>query len=467
MTDATTHRESILYISHYFPPEVNAPANRVYEMARAWARHGRRVKVLTGFPNHPRGIVPPQHRGKVFQRESIDGIEVYRCWMFTAPNRGLVRRTLCYLSFMLSAIVFGLCRAGRADCVIATSPQIFVAVAGWVLSRIKRAPFIFEVRDLWPEEIVAVGAIKNRLIIRSLERLELFLYRRATRIIALAQGTIEILTRRGIPAAKLALIPNGVDPNRFDNGRHQNHVRDRLNLNGDFLVSYIGTVGMAHGLNVFLEAAQLMKDTPQVKFLIVGDGAEKQQLCRARDELGLDNLLLLDQKPREEIAAYYAASNCCLVHLRQAPLFEKNIPSKIFEIMASGKPILLGTRGESKRLVSRAGCGVFFEPENAADLVEGIRRLQRSPQWCKRLGRSGSQFVRKFYSRDDLARQYLALLDAVMGLKPGAIAKQHFPGSRHSTGIRMSSTAQPLRTPPRQRRAAARPARRPQPVGTP
>jgi glycosyltransferase involved in cell wall biosynthesis len=462
MTDATTRRGSILYISHYFPPEVNAPAGRVYEMARVWARQGRRVKVLTGFPNHPHGTIPAEYRGKVFQRETLDGIEVYRCWMYAAPNTGLIRRMLNYLSFMVSAIVIGTCRTGRADCVIATSPQMFVAVAGWILSRIKRAPFIFEVRDLWPEEIATVGAIKNRLIIRCLEKLEMFLYRRAARIIALAQGTIEILTRRGVPTAKLALIPNGVDLTRFAPGRRHNHVRDRLNLNGDFLVSYIGTVGMAHRLDVFLEAAQLMKDTPHVKFLIVGDGAEKQRLCRAKVELGLDNLRLLEQQPREEIAAYYAASDCCLVHLKQAPLFEKNIPSKIFEIMASGKPVLLGTRGESKRLVARAGCGVFFEPENAADLVEGIRRLQHNPQWRKKLGRSGSEFVQKYYSRDDLARQYLAVLDTTMGLNDKPIPEQGIPAAKRLAERMTSSPARPAR---HQRRAQARPGRRSQPVG--
>jgi len=417
MTRTTVSARHILFVSHYFPPEVNAPANRVYEMARSWVRAGRSVKVVTGFPNHPQGIIPPHYRRKIYQRESVDGIEVHRCWVFAAPNSGIVRRIMNYLSFMVSAIVTGIIKTGRADCVVATSPQMFVGVAGWIVALVKRAPFIFEVRDLWPEEIVAVGAINNRWIIQSLEILEMFLYRRAARIIALAEGTIDILSRRGVPVEKIILIPNGVDLSRFHVGRRNNHVRDLLNLNGDFLVSYIGTVGMAHKLEVFVEAARLMKDTPRVKFLIVGDGAEKQHLRRRQIKLGLNNLLLLDQQSHEEIPSFYEASDCCLVHLKRAELFEKNIPSKIFEIMASGKPVLLGTRGESKRLVARAGCGVFFEPENAADLVAGIRRLQKNPQWGRRLGRSGSKFVRRHYSRENLAARYLAALDTVTGSK--------------------------------------------------
>ncbi len=412
------HRgKCILYISQYFPPEVNAPANRVYEMAKAWVGRGRKVKILTGFPNHPNGVIPKPYRRKIYTRESIGGIEVHRCWIYAAPNRGFVRRIASYLSFMLSAIVFGLCKIGRVDCVIATSPQLFVAVAGWIISLVKRTPFVFEVRDLWPEEIVAVRAIKNRRIIRPLEKLEIFLYRRADRIIAVAEGTIEILTRRGIPASKFALIPNGVDADRFRRAEHRNRVRQKLNLDGDFLVSYIGTVGMAHKLEVFLEAARLLRDTPRLKFLIVGDGAEKQKLIHQKQEMGLDNVLFLDQQSREKIASFYHAADCCLVHLRRADLFLKNIPSKIFEIMACGKPILLGTKGESKRLVSRARCGVFFEPENAGDLASGIRLLQSQPQWRKRLGRSGYQFVRRHYSRAELADYYLAVLDSIMEQK--------------------------------------------------
>jgi len=406
----------ILYVSQYFPPEVNAPANRVFEMARFWAARNRQVKVLTGFPNHPNGIIAEKYRGKYYARELVDGIEVHHSWIYAAPNKGFVRRIMNYLSFMISAIFIGLIKVGRADCVIATSPQMFVAVAGWIIALWKRLPFVFEVRDVWPEEIVAVGALKNRLIIRVLECLEMFLYRRADRIVAVAEGTIEILTRRGVPVEKLVLIPNGVDIKRFDNGPQKNWLREKLNLNGDFLVSYVGTLGLAHKLDVFLEAARVLRETPKLKFLIVGDGAERTNLLHQKEQLALDNVEFLDQQPRDKIAAVYHASDCCLVHLRSAELFTKNIPSKIFEIMACGKPILLGTKGESRRLVSRAGCGVCFEPENAQDLAMGIQHLHRESQKRKELGEAGYRFVRRHYSRADWAAEYLTTLDGLMEL---------------------------------------------------
>ena len=428
-----SHQNSaILYVSHYFPPEVNAPANRVYELARLWAARGRTVKVLTGFPNHPTGIIPEPYRHKRYQRETIDGIEVHRCWVYAAPNSGILRRAANYLSFMLSAVVFGLWKIGAVGCVVATSPQLLVGVAGWCIAKARRVPFVFEVRDVWPEEIVAVGAIRNRLIIWLLEKLEMFLYRKATRIVAVAEGTIDILARRGVPVRKITLIPNGVDLDRFAPGEHRNRVREELNLDGDFLVSYIGTIGMAHKLETFLEAARLLRDTPGVKFLIVGDGAEKGSLRRHAEHLGLTNTLFVEQQPREKIASFYHASDCCLVHLRRADLFTRNIPSKIYEIMACGKPILLGTRGESKRLVAQANCGVFFEPENALDLVEGIQRLRRQPGWRRRLGQSGYNFVRQHFSRTRLAEDYLHLLDVTMGItnRPRQSADRQIPRRR-------------------------------------
>jgi len=405
----------ILYVSQYFPPEVNAPANRVFEMARFWVAQNRQVKVLTGFPNHPNGVLPKDYRGKYYAQELVEGIEVHRSWIYAVPNKGFARRTISFLSFMISAIFCGLTKVGRSDCVIATSPQLFVALAGWIISVFKQVPFVFEVRDVWPEEIVAVGALKNRLVIRALERLEMFLYRRADRIVAVAEGTIEILTGRGVPAEKIVLIPNGVDTEHFDTGPQKNWLREKLNLNGDFLVSYIGTLGMAHKLEVFLEAARILRENPKLKFLIVGDGAERENLVRQKEQQELDNVEFLSQQPRDKIAAVYHASDCCLVHLRRAELFTKNIPSKIFEIMACGKPILLGTKGESRRLVSRAGCGVCFEPEDAQELATGIQRLYRETHQRKQLGEAGYRFVRRYYSRADWAAEYLRTIDGLLG----------------------------------------------------
>jgi len=225
--------QSVLYVSHYYPPEVNAPAIRVSQMARHWVEQGHKVTVLTGFPNHPSGIIPPDYSGRMLMREKQDDVDIIRTYMYAAPNRGFLKRILNYLSFMISSVVLGLPILGKIDVVIASSPQFFVAVAGYIISVIKRVPFVFEVRDVWPEEIVAVGAIRNRLVISLLERIEMFLYRRAKLIVAVAQGTIDILIKRGVPREKMVLVPNGISLREFSRNVDVKGLREKSGLNGE------------------------------------------------------------------------------------------------------------------------------------------------------------------------------------------------------------------------------------------
>ena len=328
-------RLKILYISHYFPPEVNAPASRVSEMAHRWAENGADVTVLTCFPNHPNGIIPKEYRGMWHCRERRGGVNVVRTYVYAAANKGFFRRILNYLSFMFSSLFVGTVMSKRPDILIATSPQFFVAVAGYVISRIKRCKFVFEVRDLWPEEIVAVGAIKNKMAIRALEALEMFLYRKADIIVAVAQGTIDLLKARGIPERKLALVPNGVDIDFFMARADGRQVRKQLGIDGKFVVGYIGTHGMAHKLETILRAAAKIRMRDDIMFLFVGDGAEKARLIRMADDMKLTNVAFRDQVPREKVPEFYAACDVCLVPLRKAELFTRNIPSKIYEIMAA------------------------------------------------------------------------------------------------------------------------------------
>jgi len=405
----------ILFLSHYYPPETNAPANRVSEMARLWVASGHVVDIVTGMPNHPNGIIPESYRGAWYRPETQDGVTIHRGRIYPAPNRGHLRRILNYLSFMISGTVTALAKAPKPDCVIATSPQLFCALAGWVVSAIRRVPFILEIRDIWPEEIVAVGAIRNRPIIRTLERLEMFLYGRATRIVVVAQGSIDILISRGVPRSKLELIPNGVDTDRFLPGPRQNKIRRELQVNGEFLISYIGTVGMAHRLEVILDAAERLSNRPGVKFMIVGDGAERNRLRSLAKQRGLTNVLWEDAQPRNRVADYYSASDACLVHMRRAELFTRNVPSKMYEIMAAGRPMLLGTFGESRELGESAGCAVAFTPEDADELVDAIARLMASPDRGAQMGLSGRQYVQSRYDRRLLARRYMDLISGVVG----------------------------------------------------
>lgn len=394
-----------MYLTHYFPPEVNAPAIRVSELAAEWRKLGHHVTVQTGFPNHPTGCIPEEYRGKIYQRSNENGIDVRRSYIYATPNKGFLKRVMNYVSFMVSTLLLSSWRSGPADIVIGTSPQFFVAIAAWVTSIFKRAPFVFEVRDLWPEEIVAVGAIKNRFIIGALERIEMFLYHRAKLIVAVAQGTIDTLSQRGIPLQKMVLIPNGVSLERFDaaDGRR---VRDKFKMNGEFLVSYIGTHGMAHRLETVLEAAESLKHDKRVRFMMVGDGAEKESLKRLAGEKRLDNVIFAPETAAQDAPDYYDAADVCLAPLRKASLFQRNIPSKLYEIMAASRPVILGAEGESRRLVEESGAGVAFEPENSAALVKIISEMVDDRASVKKMGVRGRAYVKNRHQRCELARTY-------------------------------------------------------------
>lgn len=415
---------NILYLSHYFPPEVNAPAVRVSELMAEWIKKGQRVTVQTGFPNHPSGVIPEGYRGAISRRESMFGGKVFRSYIYATPNKGILKRGIGFLSYMFSTMALSSPRSGPADVVIGTSPQFFVAVAAWVTSVFKRAPFVFEVRDLWPEEIVAVGAIKNKLIIKILEAMEMFLYRRSALIVAVAQGTVDTLIARGIPADKIALIPNGVSIERFSKGDGRK-VRDRFGVNGEFLVSYIGTHGMAHRLETVLEAADSLREEKEIKFMMVGDGAEKDRLVALAAEKKLDNVIFVPQAPSQEMPDYYDAADVCLAPLRSVSLFERNIPSKLYEIMASSRPTLLGARGESRKMLESAGAGVAFEPENSSDLVANIKSMFADRASLDDMGRKGREYVTRFHQRESLAEQYLIHLRRIVSERVSSAKGNH------------------------------------------
>lgn len=404
----------ILYLSHYYPPEVNAPAVRVSALSRCWGLLGHQVTVVTGFPNHPTGIVPREYRGKWFQKETEGNVTILRSFVYATPNKGIMLRVLNYLTFMFSAIISAVFRSGKQDMVIATSPQFFVAIAGFILSRIKRIPFVFEVRDIWPEEIVAVGIMKRGVIIKLLEKVELYLYRRASLIVAVASGTIEVLASRGVPRSKIVMIPNAVDVDRFANCRHDHSIRDRFSLNGHFLVSYIGTHGMAHNLRIVLKAAERLKYRKDVRFMFVGDGAEKADLVTMQERLGLDTVTFVPQQERMHIPHYYATADLCLVPLRRASLFTKNIPSKIYEIMASGKPMLIGAEGESRQLVEQAQAGIAYEPDNDCDLADKILQLCDDRDLAERLGANGRAFASLRCRQSVVAEKYIGILSRLV-----------------------------------------------------
>jgi colanic acid biosynthesis glycosyl transferase WcaI len=411
----------ILYVSQYFPPEMGAPAARVSELARAWAEAGHEVCVLTGFPNHPTGVVPAEYRGKLRARERWGAVEVLRTWVYATANRGIARRSLAFLSFAASSVVLGaLDRSVReADVVIATSPQFLCAVGGYALARLLGVPYVLEIRDLWPQSIVEVGALPARHpVILALEQVERFLYRRADRLVSVTDSFCEVWRRQGIDPAKMRVIKNGVDLRLFEPGPRDNEHRARLGLQGKFVVSYIGTHGMAQRLDTLLDAAARLRDDPEIHVLLVGEGAERERLvARARAE-GLANVTLLGQQPREAIPGLVAASDLVAVLLRRAELFGKVIPSKMFEVMGSARPMVLGVRGEAEALLRDAGAGWVVPPEDPHALAQAIRRAKADPDECRRRGEAGRAYVRTYFDRDVLARRYLDELRALVESHP-------------------------------------------------
>lgn len=399
----------ILFLTHYFPPEVNAPASRTFENAKRWAASGHQVTVVTCAPNHPRGALYPGYRNRWIARERVDGIDVVRVKTYLSANEGFASRIANYLSYLL-AVVFFAPLFGAADVVVSTSPQFFCGLAGYPVSRLKRATWVLEVRDLWPESIKAVGAMRSRFPIAILERIESFMYRRADRVVPVTDSFVSHIERRGVPREKITVVKNGADLSRFIPAPRFNRFREEVGVAERFVVSYLGTHGMAHALGTVLDAAELLREREDIVFLLVGDGAEREHLARERERRGLENVVMLGQQPKERMPEILAASDACLVHLRRSDLFTTVIPSKIFETMAMERPILLGVEGETRRLVEEGECGLFFQPEDARDLASAAVRLADSPSLGERLGRNGRDFVRRHFNRDVLALRYLELL---------------------------------------------------------
>jgi glycosyltransferase involved in cell wall biosynthesis len=400
----------ILFVSHYFPPEVNAPANRTYEHARRWVADGHEVTVITGVPNHPTGTLFPGYRNRLLQEERIDGIRVIRTWMYVTANEGFLRRTLNYVLFAVAAILSCL-KAERPDVVVATSPQFFCGIAGAVIARLKRRPFVLEVRDLWPDSIVQLGQMPRGRLVRLLEGLETLVYRSAAGIVVNARSFIEHIEARGVSRDRIELVYNGIDSTVFQPRPPDYELLRTHGLEGHFLVAYIGTLGLAHGLVTVVEAAERLADEKDVIFLMIGDGADRARLEQEIRRRGLSNVRLLGLRPRAEIPAWIAAVDVTLVMLRKLPVFETVIPSKIFEFLAQERPVVLAASGEIRRLVEGAKAGLVVDPEDPDALVAAIRNVRTHPDEAAQRARAGRKWVETHFQRDGLARLMASFLE--------------------------------------------------------
>ncbi|MEN8151475.1 MAG: glycosyltransferase family 4 protein [Planctomycetota bacterium] len=404
----------IALVCHYFAPEPGAPQARLEETARTWVRDGHDVTVLTGFPNHPDGVLAAADRGRLFRAEERDGIRVLRSWLFATPNRGVLKKTLGHLSFMATAALVGGARARRPDVVVVSSPTFFSVFAAAFLARRWGCPWVFEVRDLWPAIFTELGVLTNRTAIGILTRLELALYRRATRVVTVTDGFRENIVGRGIEPGRVVTITNGVDTRRFAPVADRAEIRDRLGVADRFVVLYLGAHGVSHALGRMLDVAARWRDDPSALFRFVGEGAEKRGLeARAAAE-GLTNVEFLPAVQKDEVADLYHAADVCLVPLRDVPLFSTFLPSKMFEIMGCGRPVLASVRGEAAEILARSGGAVVVPPEDVGSIDRALRELRESPERRREMGRAGADFVRRHYDREVLATRYADLLSKIV-----------------------------------------------------
>ena len=408
----------ITFLCQYFPPEMGAPSARTHEHARHWVSLGHDVTVITGFPNHPTGIIRPEYRGQFVRREKVDGIELLRTWIYCAANKGFARRVLNFLSFFFSSFILGSLLTRRPDVIVGTSPQFFCAVSAYLLSCLKRAPFVFEVRDIWPQSAIELGALKNPLIIHALEAMEMLLYARASLIVIVAESTRPYLLAKGIAPEKIVMIPNGIDARYLastDRTATAETIRAETGLKDKFIVSYIGTHGLSHALDAVLRAAEGLRADATIHFLFVGEGAEKDRLKQLAAELKLDNVTFLKEQPRERLLAFYRASNVSLVPLRRLDIFKQVLPSKLFELMGTGCPIICSVEGEAAALIRCAEAGLCIEPENPEALIAAIRQLRADPDLARQWSAHGERFVKTHYLRSALAEKYVEALKEVVG----------------------------------------------------
>lgn len=398
----------ILFLSDNFPPEVNAPATRTFEHCREWVKAGAEVTVITCFPNFPKGEIFGGYSNKLRQEEEVDGIRVIRIWSYMSSNSGFLKRTLDYLSYAAGAIFHGLFE--NADVIVATSPQFFTSWGGWMLSKIKRTPWVFELRDLWPESIVTVGAMEKGRLYQFLEKIELSLYKSADMVIPNTPAFRDNLIGRGIIPDKINVIPNGSNLDLF-NPEIKSSVKQELDLEGKFVFGYIGTHGLAHSLEFIIDSINTER-LSHCHFLFIGDGAKKQEIKEQSEILGLNNVTFLDPIAKEQIPQYIAATDAALVPLKKSDTFKTVIPSKIFESAAMGKPILLGVEGQAWELVNEFEAGIQFEPENKEAFVSAAEQISKDEVLYSRLSRNAVKLAQA-YDRKKLAKEMLDLLNRV------------------------------------------------------
>ncbi|MDH5897664.1 glycosyltransferase family 4 protein [Vibrio splendidus] len=392
----------ILFLTDNFPPEGNAPSTRTYEHAIRWVKAGHKVTVITCAPNFPEGKVFDGFKNRWYQIHDLDGINVVRVKTFITANEGFVKRILDYMSFMVTGFIAGLFQK-KPDVIVATSPQFFCACAGWALSAIRRKPFIFELRDIWPASITAVGAMKDSKAIRLLEKIEMFLYKRADAIVSVTHAFKKELIERGVDGSKIEVVLNGVDLSKYEPQDKDTELAKQYGLEDKFVAGYIGTHGMAHGLEHIVSVAERLQHDDNIRIVFAGGGAARQKVVDLVQQKSLKNVVLIDRQPKEMMSRLWSLCDVSLVPLINSDLFRTVIPSKIFECMGMGIPTVMSVpEGEATTIIKETGSGVVVESENVEQIANAILRLHEEKDLYQRIRTCSIEAAPKF-SRDIMA----------------------------------------------------------------
>ncbi|WP_040411710.1 glycosyltransferase family 4 protein [Desulfosporosinus sp. OT] len=396
----------ILMLTQYFPPESGAAQVRLKELAKGLQGNGHKVTVVTAFPNHPSGVIPPNYRGRWRMKDEIDGIPVWRTWIYPVQRGRFWKRLLNYFSFVFSSF-WGLSKAGKQDVLFFESPPLFLGITALVYGWLTRTRIIMNISDLWPESAVALGLVNSRWMIRAAEGLEKLLYRKAWKISSQTEGIRTSLVQRGVPEDKVTFLPNGVNLDLFAPRKRDEEMARKLALKEeDFVLIYAGTMGYAQGLESIIRTAELLKDKQGFRFLFVGDGTEKPMLEALTKEKKLSNVSFVDFQPVQEMPRYFSLSSASIVPLKKNKLFEGARPSKMFPALGSAVPVIYSGEGEAAELVLSSGGGVVVEPENSEALAQAIIELKENPN-RQEMGRQGRQFVKDNYTWSQIIQRWL------------------------------------------------------------
>lgn len=410
----------VLMIHQAFAGPNDPGGTRHFEFARHLVAQGHAVTIVAANLNYQTGKPVIPDAGLVAE-ERIEGVRVLRCYIYPSLHRSFVWRVVAFLSFMLSSVVVAM-RAGPVDIVMGTSPPIFQAVSAWFVAFLRRRLFLLEIRDLWPVFAIDMGVLKSPLLIRLSRWVEAFLYARADQILVNSPAYRDYMLERGLPASKVALIPNGVDPAMFDPEATGAAFRARFGLDSRFVVTYAGALGAANDLPTVLRAARLLRDQPEIRFLLVGDGKERPALEAMSRELGLDNVIFTGPLPKSEMGEVLGASDACVATLLDIPMFRTTYPNKVFDYMAAGRPTLLAIDGVIRRVIDEAGGGVFVPPGSPDDLAAAVARLADDPAAARAMGEAARRHVVQHFNRAQHAQQFAALVVAMGHRGVGTLA---------------------------------------------